>query len=225
MNEPSPMAAGVAGPPPPAPTPTPSQPSPGQIAAAAAAAVCNDPVVADLLRRKAGGEKLSPQENGKLGAWKSRQGRAPASAAIPEQAPPSAGGVAPASGAPPEAEVGAVVYSPADADLVRGTVKAMLGKINAVGQRHLLAAAKAAGADAASLARFSSAEVVSAEDAQVLSETALLVASGIGVDPKNVPMAAFFGTLAACGLNFYQAIAELKELQATAARSVEVKKT
>lgn len=129
-----------------------------------------------------------------------------------------AGGVAAPGGSAPEAEAAPVVYTPADFDLVRGTVKAMLGKVNAAGQRHLLAAAKVAGADAACLARFSTAEVVSAEDAAVLAETAPLVASGIGVDPKNVPMAAFFGTLAACGLNFYQAITELKELQANAER-------
>ncbi len=203
--------------------PTPAKPDPRQIAAAAAAAVCDDPAIAELLRRKAGGEKLTSQEHGRIGAWKSRQIAATARSGVPA-APlalrESGNGAGAPAGTPEadpalaEAEADLVVLPPADADLVRGTVKAVLGKVNAIGQRHLLAAARAAGADAASLDRFSRAEVVSADDQAVLSDTAPLVAASLGVNPRHVPVAAFFGTLAACGLNFYQAIAELKEIQA-----------
>ena len=196
----------------------PSQPSPAEVATAAAAAVCADPVIADLLRRKSAGEKLTASEHGKIGNWKQRQklpiGTGPAVAPAPA---PLAGGAS--AGAPVAAAPADVApLPPGDADLVRGTVAAVLVKINAVGQRHLLAAAKAAGADAAALDRFSRAEVVGEEDRRVLSETAPLVAASAGLDPRKVPLYAFLGTLGACGLNFYQAIAELKELEAEKVR-------
>lgn len=200
-----------------APSAPPPPPAAAEVSSAAAAAVCADPAIAELLRRKAAGEKLTASEHGRIGNWKQRQRLNTLTGGMPLAAP-AAAPVAPAApGAPvglaPVADAAAPL-SDRDAALVRGTVAAVLAKLNAVGQRHLLAAAKAAGADAATLDRFSRAEVVGDEDRKVLSETAPLVAEGAGLDPRKVPVYAFFGTLTACGLNFYQAIAELKELQA-----------
>ena len=202
---------------PPAPT---SPPAAAEISAAAAAAVCSDPAIAELLRRKSAGEKLTASEHGRIGNWKQRARLAALSGPAPLPPGPGRSESAPAPSAVPGlAPVAdpAALLSPGDADLVRGTVAAVLGKLNAIGQRHLLAAAKAAGADAETLRRFSTAEVVGEDDRKVLSETAPLVAAGAGMDPRKIPVYAFLGTLASCGVNFYQAIAELKELQAAKA--------
>jgi len=190
--------------------------------------MCSDPIVADLLARKSRGEKLQPAEYGKLGQWTAKQNRA-AGPAISKTALPSAPGTAPKTfptgeqvaslDVQSEIEGAGVPLSPGDSRFVSTTVNALCTKCNAIGQRKLAKALRTV-SDAAtkanvplpSLDKFSTAEVFTSDDRAILVETAPQVCEAFGVNPKNVPVGAFFGTLTLAGMNFYQAVGELNEI-------------
>lgn len=224
-----------------APT-APAQPSAGEVARAAAGVACDDPVIADLLRRKAAGLKLMPEEYGAIGAWKAKVTNANAHRRKRGEAGPVAGPrpeplpvrpepvairqgpvVKPVPGMPPPSPPVAVQpqvedvrlpLSAGDAGFVSRTVGAILTSLDSIGRRMLAATAREAGATGATLARFEGAKVVSDDHRTVLMDTAPLVCEAFGVDPKHVPVGAFLGTAGLALCDFYQAIAELREMKA-----------
>lgn len=200
-----------------------------EVAAAAARACATDPEIQALLTRKATGAKLTPQEYGKLGQWKSRQNKTLAPGAVtpkepvtnlPPKSPATVGSAPTTIPVQFETEACGQPLSPGDASYVSRTVGALVTKANNIGGRHVATTAreiqqlaKDAGLPAPPIDKFSAAVVFSEDDRAILTETAPAVCEAFNVNPKSVPVGTFFGTLGLAALDFIGAVGELNKLK------------
>lgn len=171
-----------------------------------------NPELADLIRRKAAGEKLSSQEYGKLGGYYRR--RAP-SAAPPPTAGPSRVELLRAAGAvdPIQAPVDLQSPPPVDPELVRRTTDAILKAIDGVCCRWIESEARKAGADQSSVALIVDQAKLQDSQKSVMVETSPIILESLGVDSSNYPIAAFLAGLGTWALGLFGAVSGLRRIQ------------
>lgn len=200
--------------------PTPAPGSGQDVREAAAAAIAPDPLTADLLAKHSAGEKLSPAEYGRLGAWKAKLktmfggGK---SGAVPGSAQPGLGTGQPASVAalvPDPAPADGLAPVPADPRLVQRTTETILKTCDGIARRYVVSEARKAGADDKTAARFESAAALPAGAREMMVETSPDVAAAMGISPETMPIATFLGGLGLWATNLWLAVDELRRLQA-----------
>lgn len=170
------------------------------------------PELAELLRRKASGEKLSPREYGKLGAH--YRGRKPAAVA-PEMPGPSRSELLAAAGAVdrPSSEVDLPCPPPVDPELVRRTTEAILQAVDGVACRWIEGQAIKSGADKQSAALITDQARLQDGQRAVMVETSPVLLDSLGVNSANYPIAAFCVGLVTWLLGIFGAIVGLRNLQ------------
>jgi len=186
---------------------------------AAAAAVAPDALTADLLAKHSAGEKLSPSEYGKLGAWKARL---KAVFGGKSDAPGGPGNGKPASGQP--ARMGAVGATEAPADglapvsvdpgLVERTTAAILNRCDAFTRRWIESEARKAGATGTTLDRFRSAAGLPPADRQLIVDLSPDIWTELGIDPRQFPLWIAGAVLIAHAGTLWLTVDELRGMQA-----------
>lgn len=206
--------------------------APGDSGAAgsqAAAAVAPDPVTAALLARYTAGEKLSPRENGKLGAFAAKAKRlllgAPGPGPGPAVPPPGPGQPAPmaslAAPTPPDAGLAPV---PPDSVLVQRTTSAVLTDCEAIARQAIGNAAREAGASDETLRRVDSAACIPKHKRELMIEVSPDVAAALDINPKHYPVGIFLGCLGGWAASIYFAVQEFHR-EAELRRKAEAKAT
>ena len=198
-------------------TPPTNSPGPG---AAAAAAVAPDAITAEILRKHAANEPLTPQESGKLGWWKKQLNRITGGPAEPAGAAPPPGkpaGMAPvAPGEAPADSLAPVLFERA---LCERTASALLSRADAFTVQWIEREAKsaAAGLDPADrdkiVNRFRTAAALPAPDKKLLIEISPEVFQELGWDPKKFALYTAIGVLGLHTVNIWQAVGELREMR------------
>jgi hypothetical protein len=192
-------------------------PDSGQIRAAAAASVAPDPVTAELLAKHSAGEKLSPAENGKIGAFKARMLRL-----LPGMAGPKSGQVmSKASPGQPagmgadasvEASAGGMEPVSVDADLVRRTTASLLKSSDQIARRYVGNKARKVTQDEKRLARFDSAVGLPTASQELIADISPEILTSLGMDPRSYPVTVAVGMLGLWATNIWLVVEELNKL-------------
>jgi hypothetical protein len=181
---------------------------------AAAASVTPDLETAELLRRHASGEKLTPQQNGKL-SWIGRKFPWLSSGKGGSAAGPAPGpaGNAPALATAPTAQAPDAGLAPVEVDavLARRTASAILNRGDAFAVSWLCGHAKAAGANDDTIAGLRSKASLPVDDKKLLVELAPDVCQELGIDPRKMALWTVGGVLVFHGWNIVMAAREFKE--------------
>lgn len=183
----------------PATTPAPG-PSPGPTPIPGLAP---DPALAEILRKHAAGTRLTPQEYGRLGAWKARASGLPIGRPKKSGAPPGSSAPAPAllprldpgAMAPGPAEIAGAPTPAVDPDLVRRTTAAILSTCDQAAKALIGNAARQAGADATTQKQFEEAAALQSGPRDLMVQTSPEVIASLGIDASNYPVAAFLSGL------------------------------
>ena len=198
-------------------TAEPTGPDREEIRAAASAAVAPDAVTAALLAKHSAGEKLTPTEYGKLGAFKKwlknfgrKEGPGPGPAQ-PGPAPGHAPGVAPV--APAQASDGGLPPVPIDAGLVQRTTGAILTRLESIARRYVGNAAREAGATGEILARCDRAAALPKDDRALMVDLSPEVFTSLGIDPRHYPVAVFFGVLGLWSTDLWLVVQDLRAMK------------
>src|ERR1051325_10961444 len=189
-----------------------------EVGKAAATAVTPDPVTADLLAKHSAGEKLTPSQYGKLGAWGSKlrglfngERGTHAGSPLPAPLPREPASVAPV--APAQAPDGGLAPVPIDAGLVQRTTNAVLTRCDNIPRRYVNNAAREAGATGETLARFDRAATLPKDDRALMVDLSPDVAALLGVNPRHYPLAVFVGTAGLWATDIWLAVQELKAMK------------
>lgn len=184
----------------------------GQVTGPAQGAGVPSQELAELLRRKASGEKLTPREYGKLGGY--YRGRKPAAVA-PSMPGPSRAELLAASGAVdrPEAAIDLPAPPPVDPELVRRTTEAILKAVDGVACRWIESEALKAGADQKSADLITDQARLQDGQRAIMVETSPVLIDSLGVNSANYPIAAFFVGLVTWLLGVFGAIVGLRKIQ------------
>jgi hypothetical protein len=194
--------------------------SPGRtVAEAAAGAVSPDPETARLLAAHSSGEKLTPSQYGKIGAFASRIKNlfAAKTGGSPGQAQPSAPFGQPAplgSVAPGEAPGGGLAPVEVDSGIVKRTTAALLNRCEAIGCRVITNAARDAGAADNLVARFDAKARLQKDDKELMIELSPDVARELGIDMHKCASVVFAGTLGLYITDLWLLVNELKKMKA-----------
>jgi hypothetical protein len=184
---------------------------------AAANAVSPDPVTAGLLAKHSAGEKLTPAEYGKLGAFKAKLSKwfGAGDAAAGPAGKPAPGNAAPvASLAPGEAPDDGLAPEGIDAGLVQRTTRSVLARLEAIARSKVNAAAREAHAPSEMVARLDRAASIPPDDRRLMIDLSPDVAASLGLNPRNYPVAVFCGCLGLWGADLALAVNELKQIAA-----------
>src|ERR1044071_1038822 len=168
----------------------PDSQTPGQ---AAAAAVAPDALTANLLAKHAAGEKLTPRDYGKLGAFKASLKRLvgkPDGSVEPTAAKsghgPILGAVSSAPGPAPGMDA-----PPTDPALIRRTTAAIVKQMDTIARQSIALAAADAGGDAEKLKALDAAAALPPASANLIADTSVDVIPDllerIGVGAHNYP--------------------------------------
>lgn len=184
---------------------------------AAATAISPDPVTADILRRHAAGQKLTPSEGGKLGAFKRKLKSAlgVGSPERPEPNPfsPSAVRIPVASVASVETSIGGLPPVPVDAGFARRTAIVTLNKLDGVASAWLTREARAANITGNALADLTSKASLANDDKQLIGDLAPDICAELGIDPRKSPLLVAGAVLAAHGASLLMAVMEIREMK------------
>lgn len=192
----------------------------GNAREAAAAAVAPDALTADLLAKHSAGEKLSPAEYGKLGAWKARLkavfGGKSGNGAEPAPAPTvatrdTARLVALPTG---QATADGLAPVPIDPGLVERTTAAILNRCDAFTRRWIEGEARKAGAAGATLDRFRVAAGLPPADRQLIVDLSPDIWAELGIDPRQFPLWIAGAVLLAHAGTLWLTVDELRGMQA-----------
>ncbi len=163
------------------------------------------------------GEKLTPSEGGKLGAWKRKLKSAVGLGAPerPEPNPfsPSAVRIPVAAVAPPEASAGGLPAVPVDSGFARRTAIVTLNKIDGVTTRWITREARAAGIEGNALADLTSKASLANDDKQLIGDLAPDICAELGVDPRKSPLIVAGAVLAAHSASLLMAVMEIRDLK------------
>lgn len=191
--------------------------TPDQLRDAAATAIAPDPGTADLLARYAKGEKLTPQENGKL-SWVGRKfpWLAQKFGVTPKPAQPGAAPGGPAAvgaGEPAEAAGDGLGPVEIDSGFAERTTTAVLRRADSIAQRVIGNAAREAGAAPELVARFERAAAMSSADKEVISETIPACFQASGADLRKYPFWVLGGVLGMYATDLTLLVMELREMK------------
>jgi len=192
-------------------------PTPGKpLAEAAAAAITADPVTAELLRKHAAGQPLTPQESGKVGSIKAKLNKMFGKGnPVPGPAAPGPGQpAAVASVAPGQTSDGGLAVPAVDSDIVKRTTAAVLGSCDQVAQRYIAREARKVAADDRTTNRFIAAAALPGPTKDMMVETSPDVLAALGLDPKTYPLTVFVGSLGLWASNLWLCVDELKSMHA-----------
>lgn len=192
---------------------------------ATAAAVAPDPVTADLLAKHNAGEKLTPQEYGKI-SWVGRKFPWLAEKFGVKTGPPKpaapAGDAAPVAARPEvEASPGGLAPVPIDSGFVERTTTAILNRTDKIAVRVVGNYARRAAAPItdetkrhAMVARFERAAALSGDDKELLAELTPACAQAMGVDLRQYPLAVAASVLGLYVTDLTLLVLELRDLVA-----------
>jgi hypothetical protein len=202
----------------------PTQPNSGAPGAAAAAAVGPDAVTAEILRKHAAGEPLSPQESGKLGWWKKTLNRVTGAAAQSADAAAAPGKPAAVAAVEQNKTPGNSLESVEIDDTVcQRTAAAILGRANTatVGwiEREASATVETLRLNEAQrdkmLARFRGAASLPPADQKLIVDLSPDVCRELGLNPRQFAVYTVGGVQALHSFNLWQCVQELKDLRRT----------
>ena len=183
---------------------------------AASTAVTDDAATAELLRKHAANEKLSPREYGLLGVL-AKKGKALFAGKGESAAQPNSGGNGNARTvgalAPAQASGDGLPAVPPDPRLVQNATALILSEANKAVERFIGSEARKAGADAKSETRIVAAASLPATAKNLMVETSPEVARILGLSPEHFPLGVFFGALGLWGTNLTLTVMELRELR------------
>ncbi len=184
---------------------------------AAARSVTPDAVTADILRRHAAGQKLTPSEGGKLGAFK-RKLKSALGVGSPERPEPnpfsaSAVRIPVAHVAPPEASHGGLPLVPVDAGFARRTAIVTLNKLDGVAAAWITREARAANITGNDLSNLTSKASLANDDKQLIGDLAPDICAELGIDPRKSPLIVAGAVLAAHGASLFMAVMEIREMK------------
>lgn len=193
----------------------------GSAAQAAATAVSPDPQTASLLERHSAGQKLTPQEYGKLGAFASKIGslfrnKTGKAGVAPGQAQPglAAGNASDLAALSPGAsQPDSLGNPPVNTDLVKRTTAAVLKSADGIAKRYIGREARKAGADDRSASRFESAASLPTASQELIVDCSPDLLQSLGVDPKNYPLTVCIGSLGLWATNIWLCVDELRAMQ------------
>jgi len=167
-----------------------------------------DQATAEIVRRHEAGQKLTPVEYGKLGAWKARLkgvfARKPMAAATP--------GAVTAAAQPGEAQSDSAGPAPVDPDLVRRTTEAILKTCDSIARTWIVSEAKKAGADEATSRTFDMAAALQPGPKDLMVQTSPEVLIALGVNSGNYPIAAFLTGLTVWSGSLLVAVKKLRTM-------------
>ena len=173
-----------------------------------------DKLVEDLLAKRARGDKLTPAEHGKLGAWSAKSGKKLPGRpkVVPSDSMANVPSAGPTMGiAASEHEIARLEAG--DPSFIRDTTAAVLGAMESVGVGVLDSEARKAGADAATAKKISGRGYIPEASKRLMIESSPSVLASMGVNPAHYPAAAFAAGLAtylgAIGL----AVKELRDMR------------
>jgi len=178
--------------------------------------VAPDPATAELLKKHASGEKLTPQDYGKLGAWKAKlknvfAGKSAVAAPGAAVTAVSAAPLAPL--APGQAPIGGPGVAPADPDLVRRTTAAILQTCDGVACTWIVAEARKAGADELTARAFEKAAALQPGPRDLMVQTSPELLTALGVHANNYPVTAFLTGMGVWAGSLMVAVNKLKAMQ------------
>lgn len=192
------------------------------VASAPTGAITPDPVTAEIIRKHTAGQKLTPSEGGKLGAFrrklKSVVGLGAAESAGQNPFAATAGGASLGGVAAVEATAGGLPAVPVDDGIARRAVVATLTKISIVEKRWLTREARAVGLGGNALADLVGAAGFTADDTQLIGDLAPDICAELGLDPRQSPLLVAGAILAAHGCSLLMAVTQLRELKEQEAR-------
>jgi len=190
-----------------------------QTARAAAEAVAPDALTAAILEKQARNEPLTPQESGKLGAFRAMLKRA--SQAVgwkPGAAVSAPGPIAGPAGnaplgqmAPCDAPGDRMALVPIDPDLGARTTNAILTKGNSAAVRWVHKSANACGVTGKELTDLLSASNLSKDDRALIADLAPAILEKCRVDPFWFAIGTIGGVLGLHAVNLYQAVEAIRE--------------
>jgi hypothetical protein len=189
---------------------------------AAASAVSPDAVTAKLLERHEAGDKLNPQEYGKIGAFAAKRNklfswlnpakeRGVTGSPQPGASPGNPTGLAPV--APGQASADSLAPVEIDDDLARRTFQALLEHGDEFFVRFIEREARAAGATGETLNRFRSSAALSSNDKKLLISLAPDICRDLGINPRRLALYTAIGVLGLHSVNLWQCTQELRELR------------
>lgn len=174
-----------------------------QAALAAATAVAPDSLTATILVKHAAGEKLTPQECGKLGAYKRKASGAPVGRPRKDGSPAQPSGATAAAGrspvaglAPTEAGDGGLPVPPADPLLISRTVGVVLARMDQAAQTWVKKTVASAGGNDELAREYCAQAALPAESQSVIKDLSPIMAEGYGVNARNFPTMALLITVA-----------------------------
>jgi hypothetical protein len=189
-------------------------------------AVAPDSVTAEIMRRHAAKERLTPQEYGKLGAFRSRLARlgqklvGNPSPGVPGPQPASGpvplapGGPALGGADPAETQGDGLADIGIDENLVRNTTSGILSALDETAQAMITAAAYEAGADEGTALKLEKAVALRPGQKSIMVETSPAAVAAMGVDPKKFAVGAFLSAFSTYGITVLSAVAQLRRARA-----------
>jgi hypothetical protein len=185
-------------------------------AEAAAASVAPDQVTADLLRKHAANEKLSPREYGLLGAMAKKAKNIFAGKAERGAQQTQAGNGQPsalAAVAQAEAPNNGMAPVPVNPRLVQNCTDLLITETNTFLETLITSRAKRAGATDKSASDIAAQISCPAPSKRIMVETSPQVAEALGINDRHFPLFAFFGALTLWGSNAALTVVELGKLE------------
>lgn len=174
-----------------------------------------DATMRAILEKKASGAKLTPSEGGLMGAFKKKLKATFGGVAAGTESPGVASSAAVASPANNAADAPGDGFPavPPDSDLVRRTVESLLEGFNGIGNRKLLAAARARGSDDETLRRYQSAKVFGDNRKSLIVSTSPQAFEAMGItNGKAFALSVFWGNIGLGACDFWMAIDELNNM-------------
>jgi hypothetical protein len=187
--------------------------------AAAAASVAPDPQTAELLAKHSAGEKLTPQQYGKVGAFAAQLKRLNPFGKVGAAGGPVQPGAAPGNPAavaaipPGQTSPDGLELVPVDASIARRTASAIINRIDPLCVNWLTREAKAAGATDKTLDRFRTAAGFSVDDKKLLTDLAPDICSELGINPRKFALWTALGVVGMHGVNLWLCVDELRTIR------------
>ncbi len=189
---------------------------------AAAAALSPDPEIAELLKRKAAGEKLTQQQYGRLGWWQSKAGKVAAfltgranSDGGQAQSRPVPGNAAPLGPvASAQASANGVAPVQPDADMVKRVTAAVLTQADRIGRRYVSREARKTSASEKQISRLDSAAALPRDAQELMVEISPDALASLGLDARKYPLTVMGGIFGMWATNIWLALDEFRAEQA-----------
>ena len=208
------------------------QPTGGETRSAAANAVTPDPETAELLAKRSAGEKLTPRQYGKLGAWAAslsrffgKTGNQAESSGAQAPTGDSARVASDGAPAPPDSGESSGVQPVAiDAGLVKRVANALLTRLEAIAKGFISRVCRESAVPSDLAARAERASVLQKDDKALVIELSPDVAEGLGLNPRHYPIAICVGVLGLWATDLWLVAQEIRQAGIDNRKAAEARK-